>query len=159
MAVTIRGSGQVPVQIQSTTLKSSVSTTSTSPTNLTGMSVTITPTSASNRILIQATLNVSINNFGRVYLSITGGNAASYIGDAGTGVECAVAYCVREVDGYVMGTAPMLYLDSPATTSAVTYQIQWWVESTRTGYLNRPTNLDANGANQASTITAMEISG
>jgi hypothetical protein len=159
MAVTISGSGQVPVQIQTTTLKSNVSTTATSPTNLTGMSVTITPKSASNRILIQAALNVSIGGQRRIYFTVTGGNAASYIGDAGTGQECAAAFCSRVNDDYVMGTTTLLYLDSPATTSAVTYQIQWWIETGSTAYLNRPVNLDANGANQASTITVMEISG
>jgi hypothetical protein len=145
------------LQVVSTTLKSNVSTTSTSPTNLTGMSVSITPTSASNKILIQAALNVSIGGQKRIYFQITGGNAASYIGDAGTGVECAAAFCSRVNEDYIMGTTPLLYLDSPATTSAVTYQIQWWIETGSTAYLNRPVNLDANGANQASTITVMEI--
>ena len=42
---------------------------------------------------------------------------------------------------------------------ASTYQIQWWIETGSTAYLNRPVNLDANGANQASTITVMEIAG
>jgi hypothetical protein len=159
MPVTISGSGQVPVQVRSTTLKSSVSTTSTSPTNLAGMSVSITPTSASNKVLIMASLNLSQSDtVKRIYMTITGGNAASYIGDAGTGQECAVAWTPRAGDSYIMNSVPMLYLDSPSTTSAITYQIQWWVEA-GTGYLNRPASLDGNGANQASTITVMEISG
>jgi hypothetical protein len=152
----LRQTGSV-LQVVSTTLKSNVSTTSTTATNLTGMSVTITPTSTSSKILIQATLNVSIGGQKRIYFTVTGGNAASYIGDAGTGVECAAAFCSRVNEDYVMGTTPLLYLDSPATTSAVTYQIQWWIETGSTAYLNRPVNLDANGANQASTITVMEI--
>ena len=147
------------LQVKSTTLKSNVSTTSVTATNLTGMSVTITPTSASNKILIQASLNVSIGAQKRIYFTVTGGNAASYIGDAGTGQECAAAFCSRVNEDYIMGTTPLLYLDSPATTSAVTYQIQWWIETGSTAYLNRPVNLDANGANQASTITVMEIAG
>lgn len=159
MAVTINGSGQVPVQVKSTTLKSSVTTTSTSATNLTGMSVSITPTNSSNKVLIFASLNLSLSDtVKRIYMTITGGNAASYIGDAGTGQECAVAWSPRGGDSYMMNSVPMLYLDSPSTTSAITYQIQWWVES-GTAYLNRPATLDANGANQASTITVMEISG
>jgi hypothetical protein len=126
---------------------------------MSGMSVTITPSSASNKILIKAALNLSISDtVKRIYMTITGGNAASYIGDAGTGQECAVAWCPRAGDGFMMNSVPMLYLDSPATTSAITYQIRWWVEA-GTGYLNRPASLDANGANQASTITVMEIKG
>jgi hypothetical protein len=146
------------LQVKSTTLKSNVSTTSVTATNLTGMAVTITPTSASNKILIQASLNVSINLQRRIYFTVTGGNAASYIGDAGTGHECAAAFCSRVNDDYIIQSTPLLYLDSPATTSAVTYQIQWWVES-GTGYLNRSVTQDANGANPASTITVMEVQG
>ena len=51
------------------------------------------------------------------------------------------------------------YLDSPSTTSATTYKIQWQMESGVTGYLNR--NMGYNDNNQqgtaASSITVMEI--
>ena len=155
-SATPAGGGKV-LQVVSTTKTSSFSTSSTSPTNLTGMSVSITPTNSSNKVLIMASLNLSISDVTkRIYMKITGGNAASYIGDAGTGVECAVAWTPRGGDTYIMNSVPMLYLDSPATTSAITYQIQFWVEDA-TGFLNRPASEDANGANQASTITVMEI--
>jgi hypothetical protein len=102
-------------------------------------------------------LNLSQDsNLKRIYFSISGGNAANYIGDAGTGVECAMSWCPRGGDGYMMLPANMLYLDSPATTSAITYQVNWWMES-NTGYLNRPATVDAGGANMASTITVMEM--
>jgi hypothetical protein len=157
MAVTISGSGQVPVQIVSTTKTSNASVTATSPTAISGLSATITPRSASNKILIQVNMNLSIDTVvKRIYFSISGGNAANYIGDAGTGVECAMSWCPRGGDSYMMLPANMLYLDSPATTSAVTYQVNWWMEA-NTGYLNRPATVDAGGANMASTITVMEM--
>jgi hypothetical protein len=161
-------SGKVPystlpagsvLQVVSTTKTSSASVTATSPTALSGMSATITPKSASNKILIQVAMNCSIDTVGkRIYFTISGGNAANYIGDAGTGQECAMSWCPRSNDTYTMLPANMLYLDSPATTSAITYQVNWWMES-NTGYLNRPATIDANGANMASTITVMEIAG
>jgi hypothetical protein len=57
MAVTIRGSGQVPVQVISVT-KTDVTTISGSATylDITGLSATITPTSASNKILVMVTI-------------------------------------------------------------------------------------------------------
>lgn len=157
MAVTIYGSGQLPIQVISTTKTSSASVSATSPTAISGLSATITPKSASNKILIQVSLNLSIDTvIKRIYFSISGGNAANYIGDAGTGQECAMAWCTRSGDSYTMLPANMLYLDSPATTSAVTYQVNWWMEA-NIGYLNRPATIDANGANMASTITLTEF--
>ena len=50
-----------------------------------------------------------------------------------------------------------IFLDSPNTTSAITYQVQWASEGGATGYLNRPVTQDSVGANVASTITAMEV--
>jgi hypothetical protein len=135
----------------------SASTNSTSFTN-TGLSASITPSSSSNKILIQVNTVIGQSNFiKRVHLKLTGGNTATYIGDAGTGVESAVSVVTRvSGDSYGMMPTSMQYLDSPSTTSAITYQVQWRVESD-TAYMNRPYTLDAQGANTASTIVLMEI--
>ena len=150
---------QIPghvVQVVQSVKTDSTSTTSTSFTNA-GLSASITPSSNSNKILIQVNTVIGQSNFQkRVHLKLTGGNTASYIGDAGTGVESAISVVSRVNDAYAMMPVSMQYLDSPATTSAITYQVQWQVESD-TAYMNRPATLDANGANTASTITLMEI--
>ena len=54
-----------------------------------------------------------------------------------------------------IGTSGIMYLDSPSTTSATTYKMQFNSEANNaTVYINRP-----NGANVAtSTITLMEVS-
>ena len=52
----------------------------------------------------------------------------------------------------------MQYLDSPSTTSSIEYDLHWAIESNE-GIMNRPQNLDANGANTASTIILQEIAG
>lgn len=136
----------------------SASTTSTSFTNA-GLSASITPSSTSSKILIIVNTVIGQSNFQkRVHLKLTGGNTATYIGDAGTGVESAVTVVSRVTDAYGMMPTSMQYLDSPATTSAITYQVQWRVESD-TGYMNKPATLDAQGANTASTIVLMEIAG
>ena len=53
-----------------------------------------------------------------------------------------------------IGTSGIMYLDSPSTTSATTYKMQFNSEANNaTVYINRP-----NGANVAtSTITVMEV--
>lgn len=161
-ALTIDANGNVNipghvVQVVQGLKTDSASTTSTTFTNA-GLSASITPSSSSNKILIQVNTVIGQSNFiKRVYLKLTGGNTATYIGDAGTGVEAAVSVTTRvSGDSYGMMPTSMQYLDSPATTSAITYQVQWRVEAD-TGYMNRPATLDAQGANNASTIVLMEI--
>ena len=129
----------------------------------TGLSVTITPTSASSKILVLININMGHSDFGvkRTYFRVAGGNSASYVGGAGSsGHTDTFAICHRAGDGYAMTTASGSYLDSPSTTSATTYKLQWSVETTAsTAYLNRPASEDANGSRTASTITVMEIAG
>jgi hypothetical protein len=147
------------LQVVSGTLNSSATTSSTSFVD-TGLAVTITPTSALSKIYMVINTNTSVSNYtGRIYFRVTGGNAASYIGTGGTGVNCAMAITPRvDGSGYIMHPVSLSYLDSPATTSAITYKLQWYVEK-ETGYLNRPNTQDGNGANTLSTFTVMEIAG
>ena len=143
-------------QVVSTTLTSTVSTTASSAENLTGLVAAITPAATSSKILILVSLTTSQSNqYYRVYFTITGGNAASYIGDAATGHECAMA-ATHIRAGYSLMSNNMNYLDSPSSTSEVTYQVQWWTEG-GTAYIGRPSTIDANGGNTASTITLMEV--
>jgi hypothetical protein len=149
------GGGKV-LQCLSTTLTSTVSTTSGSVTDLTGLVQAITPSATDSKILILVSMVTSHSTVDkRVHFTISGGNAASYIGDAATGHETAMSVTAHKASYSLMSNS-MNYLDSPATTSAVTYQVQWWTEAS-TAYLNRPGTIDANGGNSASTITVMEI--
>ena len=154
------GSSGGIIQIKQTVVPSTTSTTSTSFENISGLAVSITPTRADSKIMLMAQLSLSQENWiKRIHLLITGGNAATnYIGDDGTGVESALTICSRVNDGYTQLPAYLNYLDSPSTTSAVTYQVQWRVEA-NTGYLNRSHGGDSLSGLNASTITAMEVSG
>ena len=154
------GSSGGIIQIKQTVVTSTKSTTSTSFENISGLAVSITPTRADSKIMLMAQLSLSQENWvKRIHLLITGGNAATnYIGDDGTGVESALTICTRVNDGYAQLPAYLNYLDSPSTTSSVTYQVQWRVEA-NTGYLNRSHGGDSLSGLNASTITAMEVSG
>ena len=154
------GSSGGIIQIKQTVVTSTTSTTSTSFENISGLAVSITPTRADSKIMLMAQLSLSQENcVKRIHLLITGGNAATnYIGDDGTGIESALTICTRVNDGYAQLPAYLNYLDSPSTTSSVTYQVQWRVEA-NTGYLNRSHGGDSLSGLNASTITAMEVSG
>jgi hypothetical protein len=96
-------------------------------------------------------------------IKLTGGNTASYVGDTAGSRERGVAY-QHISTGYGVTHGPatysMIYLDSPATTSATTYKVQAQAYTGYTAYINRSHNDGDNGDNLrgASTITVMEIS-
>jgi len=165
MAVTINGSGQVPVQIQSTT-KTDTFTDGTTDSwiDITGMSVTITPTSSSNRVLVDWALCYG-GNSGAVgyFLRLVRNGTAIAIGNAaGSRQRATQGITPANVDSYGGGTSAVTFLDSPSTTSAVTYKIQFYqIAGTQAILINRSQN-DGDAADRArwvSSITAMEISG
>ena len=159
MAVTISGSGQVPVQIVQTVKTDTYTQNSNTFTDITGYSVTITPTSASNRVLVMCTLNtVSVTGYnliGRLMRDST----PIFIGDAASSRPRG-SFQNFFLNGETTYTIPTTFLDSPNTTSAVTYKFQ--VKSDVTLYVNRTTfDRDTSGydARMASSIIVMEISG
>jgi hypothetical protein len=163
MAVTLRGSGQVPVQVISTTKTDTFTTTSTSLTDITGLSVTITPTSSSNRILVlgYVTGGSSVESFSSIVL--VRNSTQIFIGDAASSRPRATAMFYDEGNqGLIWSNAP-IFLDSPATTSAVTYKFQCRVGSGGGTFTVNRSPRDTDSANfdfrTPSSITVMEISG
>jgi hypothetical protein len=162
MPVTIRGSGQLIVQIVQSVLTAQVASSATSYTNI-GLSATITPTSSSNRIL-------AITNLGMVN---TAGNAGSFMalfrgatilaqGDA-TGSRNRTMSGAMYADMTNSGL-PMtiMYLDSPNTTSPITYDVRGAnLENSSEWYVNRSRNNlnNTTGFTSVSTLILMEVSG
>ena len=147
------------LQVVSTTKTDTTSSSSSSFANMSGMAVTITPSSASNKIYLSGYFCLGINDSRyRIYLKISGGNCSNYVGDAATGHECAniVRLDTQNVANHQQ-SATLMYLDSPATTSTITYQVQWKVQDSQTAYLNRDYANDTDRGNTASTFTAMEV--
>jgi hypothetical protein len=134
------------------------STTSTSFNDISGMSVAITPSATSSKILVFANTNTgeTINYTGAIQLMRD--TTALFIGDASSSRTRASA-------GGLMPNARtsqqrnIHYLDSPSSTSALTYKLQWLAESGGTLYLNREAgNADAvYSVMCASSITVMEV--
>ena len=155
----LRGAFRV-LQVVSTT-KTDTYTHSTGRTfsSVTGLTAAITPSATSSQVLVIVQVSFSGNN-GSTWLKVTGGNAASYVG-ATAGSRISIASASLPAVNTQMNNAVMLYLDSPATTSATTYGIDIAAgDNTTTTYINRtPTDTDNNTYTRgASTITVMEIS-
>lgn len=161
MAVTIRGSGQVPVQVIQT-VKTDTFTSSTTGafTDITGMSATITPTDSSNRVLVTVTATCSGQaSVSGSIIRLVRGSTAIDVGDA-AGSRSQATTNAYQLDSGQSECISISFLDSPSTTSATTYKLQFRVES-GTFYFNRSqSDGDNSGVGRfASTITLMEISG
>jgi len=126
--------------------------------DVTGLSVSITPSSTSNKILIIGYISGGGDNaFYR--LDKNGSTITGYLGTQ-TGSYTLGFGSANSTSIYnVNGNAVISYLDSPASTSALTYKVQ--VTGNGTVSINRPTDSENsnNRGRTASTITVMEIAG
>ena len=94
------------------------------------MSASITPSSTSNKILVHWNSNYSVNNSNqRGGFRILRGSTAIGLGDAaGNRIRMATSNMITESASESRQAVQML-LDSPSTTSAVTYKLQVAAES------------------------------
>jgi len=157
------GSSGGIIQVKSVVKTDLFNTASSSFTDITGLSVSITPTRSDSKILFQFHLGSfqNQNNSSRAFVRMVRDSTAICVGDAATGHECTAAVCSRaNDDNHTQFPVSMQFLDSPSTTSAVTYKLQASCGNDGgTLYLNSAGTQDAQGGNTASTITVMEISG
>ena len=145
----LRGAFRVlQVQVGTTSTTASNSTTTLADTNLT---VTITPSSASSTILVYVAQNGVHKSAGNAGNAVTvallrGASVLTYfatgVGYTGTALENNVA-------------ASLVYLDSPATTSATTYKTQF---ANRTAAAAVSVQYSVGIGTPFSYICAMEIS-
>tara|TARA_R100001163_G_scaffold64360_1_gene58384 strand:+ start:241 stop:765 length:525 start_codon:yes stop_codon:yes gene_type:complete len=156
------GGGGGIIQIKQTTKTDTFSSTSSSFTDITGMSVTITPTSNTSKILVSFSLGCFQNGTAgsRAFVNIVRDSTDILLGDATTGHECTYAVCTRSANNnHIQIPVSGQVLDSPTTTSATTYKLQGSVGNDGgTMTLNKPNTVDAQSGNAASTITVMEVS-
>ena len=146
-------------QVKSTTKTDTFTTTSTTFTDVTGLSVSITPTSASNKILVLGMITgQGTSGTNSVQFRLMRDSTAIGIGDAAGSRTRATGQLASVSIGNAFG-GPFTFLDTPATTSATTYKLQVHVNAVGTGYINR-TEQDADSDSRErsiSTITVMEV--
>jgi hypothetical protein len=103
--------------------------------------LTITPSSASNKVLVRAFVQIFLNTQGHAKIAI-------YRNDTTEILQSSIIFTSA---GTIAGQGMIEILDSPNTTSATTYSI-YFLASAGTATINGEGNSDAG-------ITAMEIAG
>ena len=134
-------------------------------TDITGLNVSITPSSTSSKVLVICQISGNGAAAPQGYFSLTrviGGSTDNtiFIGDANSNrVRATLNMYNNQNNECKNGT--LVFLDSPSTTSAITYKIQCRNQGQGTVFVNR-SELFQNNANSGtltSSITAMEVSG
>jgi hypothetical protein len=140
------------VQAESTTQTSIASTTYTDGTNL---NATITPTSATSKILVLVSGSIYVERAtnavvaGAVRILRDSTSIAEYFNAVEiTAGVAANSYITNSCQAFFQ------YLDSPATTSATTYKLQGKANTTSNGAIFF---FNASGGNSRTVITLMEI--
>ncbi len=162
--VTGLSAGKV-LQVVQTVKSDTFSTTSTAYVDVTGLSATITPSSASNKIVASVTI-IPTNSNTAFFFKLFRDAVEIGSGDAAVGKEPCFTSGMSggATDGgsyYGLQQRSIEYLDSPSTTSATTYKIQCRSYSAGgTTYLNKSV-YDAGEYNGRgiSTVTLWEIEG
>ncbi len=134
-------------------------------TDVTGMSVSITPASASNKILINFELQVggTANNYAsfRLLRDSTHIGVPTGSGVLGGGARVGTLGSLSHENSYQLENTGTSFLDSPNTTSAITYKLQVSGYSNRNISINVPTSTSTASnsytATGISTITVMEV--
>lgn len=154
------------LQVVSTALTSatSYSVASGATQAITGLSVSITPSSASSKVMVFVTANISSGNVGSSIILLRGatpigvGDAAGSRTQVNSGSNASTQTLYSE-----MQAVTIQYLDSPSTTGSTTYSVNLLCTraSTDTIYVNRSiTDTSAsNFGRYMSSITLMEIAG
>jgi hypothetical protein len=145
-------------QVVSTTKTDTFSMSSTTFADVTGLSVSITPTSATSKIFVVATIMVGNNTGAFPFFRLLRGSTAIGNGDTAGSRTSVIGSVYNGISASTQSLA-ISFLDSPATTSATTYKIQIAGATALAMYVNRSDD-DANSADRArgsSTITVMEI--
>lgn len=140
-------------QVVSTSKLDAFTTTSTSYADVTGLSVSITPTLATSKVLVMVTLQGSQATTSDGMFKLLRDSTGISVGTAGTTTNGfgQVSFDYKNS----MFSCALTFLDSPATTSATTYKVQAITGAGGTITVNRRgADLQFGGS---SSITVMEV--
>ena len=156
------GGGGGIIQVVSTTKTDTFDTTSTSFVDITGLSVSITPKFSTSKILVTYHTNASMEDDGyRGGLRLMRDSTAIFVGDSAGSRPQLSNHLVEATGTQQQFSYSGQTLDSPATTSAVTYKVQAIsLDSGSQININKSygDGNDALNGRTASSITVMEVS-
>ena len=132
--------------------------------DLTGLTLNITPTATSSKIYLISSAHVTQSTSATIHVRLLRDSTVINDGDPQTNqLEAmnSVRYQAATPYGLALFDVTNNYLDSPNTTSQITYKLQGTLGASYSGtyYLNKTNNdSDADyGARNPSNLTAMEI--
>jgi hypothetical protein len=163
------GSSFVPVsgilQVASAIKTDTFTSTSAGYNAIPDLSVSITPSATSSKVLIFTMINATDSNQAdaNAHIRITGGNAGTFVGDAASNRTRTASVYGRSLGAETFeayGANSIVYLDSPSTTSSTTYQVEVF-RNAGTVFVNRTAgDIDTSFFGRgASSITVMEVAG
>jgi len=134
-----------------------------------GLQPQITPASSSNKIMVFINLKWGFDNENndvnfKLFRSI-GGTETEIFSGAASNSNTLGFYGAQDALGkgiHVMMPISSQYLDSPSTTSQITYLIKWQIQrSASNNYINRPGSNDTSSDyhRASSSVTLMEVAG
>jgi hypothetical protein len=141
-------------------------TTNTGWVDITGVSVSITPTSSSSRILVMATLTdcstSSVSGDG-MFQVLRGSTAIGNADSGGTNPIMGYVATFLSASGNITDSVVFNFIDSPSTTSSTTYKVQCRLWSNSGSGLDGTLFVGRRNSNGSfispSSITLMEIAG
>ena len=130
-------------------------------TDITGLTLAITPVATSSKILLFATINgMGTAGTTRLITRFMRDTTAISVGAAASNRPLASFGKLYDGGGRSLKSTSGTFLDSPSSTSALTYKIQGYsTESAATVYVNRSQtdSDDASYERTVSSITALEV--
>ena len=158
-ASTAAAGGGGILQVKYANKLDTASSASNSWTAISGLSVTLTPASTSNKILVMWLMQVSSTQTGAVVGVFRDGSMPVDFTPTGYSSRAIGLGQVYDVDSSDIKTKSGQAVDNPASTSALTYQCYWKAKHTQTNYLNKARHSEDSDwyVNTISSITVMEI--
>ncbi len=156
-AATVTGVGKI-LQVVSVTKVDTFTTTSTSYVDITGLTVNITPSATSSKILVMYKVATNLRGTGAIgrlqllrdAVVIGGGTAVGSRPSAMSSYYDTSADTTNDLSGN--------FLDSPSSTSALTYKIQGAIHVNTLAINTSASDADSSAQGRtSSTITVMEV--
>ena len=129
------GGGKIGQVVQTVKTDTTTSTSNTFA-DITGMTRTITCAATSSTVLIEVTLNIGSQEDVHINMLLVRDSTAIFLGDAASARSRSSAfYRGIAAGGNDLRNVHFSYLDSPSSTSELTYKLQWHT-NTADAYLN-----------------------
>tara|TARA_B100001093_G_scaffold366186_1_gene350962 strand:- start:289 stop:1731 length:1443 start_codon:yes stop_codon:yes gene_type:complete len=136
----------------------SISASSGSFNDISGLSASITPASSSNKVLVLFNVNAGMRSGYRGSFRLVRGSTAINIADASSSVQRMTFSSIETKNNSASEQVSSNFLDSPSSTSSVTYKVQLEAEG-GTHFINRTVGDGTSSTyhNGTSNITLIEV--